>query len=393
MTAINYGSKSEVGLVRDINEDSILASPPLFAVADGMGGHRAGDVASQLAIERLKGHAMDGQEALMTAVRDANSAIYDKGRADPALSGMGTTITAMLATETAAQIAHVGDSRAYLFRDGVLKRLTQDHTYVGKLVEQGRLTEEEAERHPKRSMLERALGVGPDVTVDMNLLDMNPGDRILLCSDGLHGMIDEATITSILASEKDPQQAAGKLCNEAVGAGGHDNVTAIVVDFNGPARPAVSTTDSSSVAPSIARTKTEPLPVGKKKRKMTAYLVAIALLLIASAMWGKIALAASWYVGESSGKVAIFNGFPGKIAGIGLAKRSRTTSLRSASLPAIYRRQLADGMKANDLTDAQKIVANLTRIANSAGPNTGYPSEQPTATATASVSPSMRASP
>ncbi|MGH2546761.1 MAG: Stp1/IreP family PP2C-type Ser/Thr phosphatase, partial [Actinomycetota bacterium] len=222
------GARTDVGRVREGNEDSYMVREPLFAVADGMGGHQGGEVASKLALDTLR-EATDGA-ALAQAVQDANRAVFEQAGRDPELAGMGTTLTAFLADGDTLRLAHVGDSRAYLLRDGVLQRITTDHTVVEGLVEKGELTAQEATIHPQRSILTRAIGVDGEVQVDQASIQARPGDRLLLCSDGLTGMVDEADIQRILEENVDPQAAAEALVDAANEAGGQDNITAVVVD-------------------------------------------------------------------------------------------------------------------------------------------------------------------
>lgn len=234
---------TDVGLVRSSNEDAYLIAEPLFAVADGMGGHQAGEVAAGTTIETLREFAGaianddDPGSALVETARAANRAVYEKASEDPSLLRMGTTLTAAIARDGRLCIAHVGDSRAYLFRDGNLRQLTQDHTLVAEYVRHGRMTEEEAKVHPNRSIITRALGVEPDIPVDTVTLGIRPGDRILLCSDGLYSMVPDEFIASILASVEDTAAAAKQLVEAANSAGGEDNTTVVVIDVepDGPA--------------------------------------------------------------------------------------------------------------------------------------------------------------
>jgi serine/threonine protein phosphatase PrpC len=229
---------SDVGLARSGNEDSYLCGRTVFAVADGLGGHQGGEVASATAVAPLA--ALDGHpfadpaeaaEALAGAVREANAAIIDRAAGDPALWGMGTTVTAAtVAGDRFLQLAHVGDSRAYLLRDGALGQLTSDHTVVGELVRRGRLTPEQAAIHPERNILTRAVGLDPGILVDTpDPLELRPGDQVLLCSDGLTEAVDDEQIAELLAAEGDGDDACRALIDAANAAGGPDNITVVVV--------------------------------------------------------------------------------------------------------------------------------------------------------------------
>jgi len=258
---------TNVGLVRSNNEDAYLVAPPLFAVADGMGGHRAGEVASAEAIETLAAQAGHDTDSLVAAVHAANEAVYSRASDNPALSGMGTTITAMLSTGGSVQIVHVGDSRAYLLREGRLRRLTQDHTVVDRLAREGKISPADVEHHPQRSVLERALGVAPDVDLDVQLIDIHPGDRLLLCTDGLTSMLEDDEIRSVLLNEREPAAAAQHLVDEALEAGGKDNVTALVVDVPRTARgPDADRTAEQPVVP--AEPAVPPRPGGPPPRRL-----------------------------------------------------------------------------------------------------------------------------
>jgi serine/threonine protein phosphatase PrpC len=223
--------KTDTGRQRRDNEDNAFARAPVFVVADGMGGAQAGEVASRIAVEAFE-HGLPGdgspEERLATRVREANHQIYERSRADRGRAGMGTTLTAAYVDDTHVAIAHVGDSRAYLFRDGTLQRLTQDHSLVDELVRRGKLTEEQAAEHPQRSIITRALGPEPDVEVDTWTYPARPGDVILLCSDGLTSMISEERVREILASHDNLDAAADALINGANEAGGRDNITVVL---------------------------------------------------------------------------------------------------------------------------------------------------------------------
>jgi serine/threonine protein phosphatase PrpC len=232
--AAGYAARSDVGLARTGNEDGFLARPPLFVVADGMGGHRAGEVASALAV-RLVGEALPGPTAavptaIVAAVEAANAAVWSEARGSAELSGMGTTCTIAVVDGARAHIAHVGDSRAYLLRGDVLEQLTSDHTLIASMVREGILSDDDARDDDRRHIITRAVGAESEVRVDLSTHDLQPGDRLLLCSDGLSGQVDDAVISGVLAGEPDPGRAVDRLIDLANAAGGVDNVTAIVID-------------------------------------------------------------------------------------------------------------------------------------------------------------------
>ncbi|MEX0833398.1 MAG: Stp1/IreP family PP2C-type Ser/Thr phosphatase [Actinomycetota bacterium] len=228
---IKVGAATDTGLVRESNEDAYLSEPPLYAVADGMGGHRGGEVASALALETLgEGFKKEGAEGVAGTVQRANEAIYERGSRDREVAGMGTTLTVAVTGEDSLHLVHVGDSRAYLYRDGELKPLTEDHTMVQEMVNEGSLTREAARNHPQRSVLTRALGIGDDIELDDLEVGVRPGDRILLCTDGLTATVPDARVAELLSDNKDPQAAAEKLVEAANDAGGVDNTTVVVLD-------------------------------------------------------------------------------------------------------------------------------------------------------------------
>ena len=230
-----YGSRTDVGLVRDHNEDSLTVAPPVFAVADGMGGHAAGEVASEIAIQTLVENAPDTADgdALARAVVEANRAVIRAAVDGRGKQGMGTTMTAAVLDGVRLVVAQVGDSRAYLLHRGNLQRITRDHSLVADMVEAGEITEEQARVHPQRSVITRALGSDPRTLPDIYEMTLEGGDRLLLCSDGLSSMIEDDVIQSVLVRRCDPQLCANILVNEAIKEGGYDNVTAVVIDVKG----------------------------------------------------------------------------------------------------------------------------------------------------------------
>ena len=227
------GVATDPGRVREHNEDSYLVQPPFFAVADGMGGHAAGEVASRLALESLSttlSSNAGGQGALRDALTQANLVVYEQSSADGPAHGMGTTCALLLVEDGVAHLGHVGDSRIYLLRDNKLVQLTRDHTLVVEMIDQGLLTQQQARVDGSRGQLTRALGGSAEVDVDVDTLDVLPGDRFLLCSDGLTQMVTDDDIQRILLDAADPQNAADRLVSAANSAGGEDNVTTLVVD-------------------------------------------------------------------------------------------------------------------------------------------------------------------
>jgi PPM family protein phosphatase len=224
---------TDVGRVREHNEDGYLVDDTLglVAVADGMGGHNAGEVASAAALDALR-VAFGAGATIDDAVSAANEIVYEQSVADRDLRGMGTTLTAgALGIDGTLLLGHVGDSRAYLVRDGAIERITTDHSLVEELIQAGELTEEEAERDPRRSMITRALGLEPGVAVDVESVDLRAGDRLLLCSDGLTTMVSESEIAALVSGEDDPHVAASTLVEAANDAGGADNITVVVIDI------------------------------------------------------------------------------------------------------------------------------------------------------------------
>jgi len=247
---MRYAALSDVGKVRERNEDFYHADGRLFIVADGMGGHQAGDVASSAAVEEFlrcekESRGVDPLRRLRGCLQAANRVILKMAEKDPGLRGMGTTFTVLL-LEDGAYLGHVGDSRAYVLRGGTLNPLTRDHSLVEKMVREGFLTAREARRHPKRNIILRALGLSADLAADLVRVEVMPGDRILLCTDGLTSQLEDDQLARLLLEEEDPEACARKLVEAANALGGEDNVTVILVDLEEgdgcvfPAKGAVS---------------------------------------------------------------------------------------------------------------------------------------------------------
>ena len=388
------GVASDIGRARERNEDSYLVEEPLFAVADGMGGHRGGAVASSLALETLQSVLRGDQTApgvLIEEIKEANQRVLDRGLSDRELRGMGTTLTALYTDDDKAHIAHVGDSRAYLLRDGSLKQLTEDHSLVQRMVMEGKLKPEEAERHPQRSILTRALGVDPEVEPDTLTIDpVLAGDRLLLCTDGLTSMIRTDAIEEILKDESDPQDAADRLVDQANDAGGEDNITVVVIDFvegdgrsEGPAagRRADAVAERGRGTSAVARDETRATPPateaaapeGPRRRRWVrvfAWIGVIVVVIIGALIGTRAYLNQQWYVGEAAGRVAIYNGIPTSVLGIDLSHVVQTTEI---SAPAAERlrvwQNLPDGINAGSREEAQSIVTQIRQdVAQSTKP-------------------------
>jgi PPM family protein phosphatase len=387
---LRYSARSDRGLVRQNNQDAVYAGPRLLALADGMGGHAAGEVASSLVITALAQLDEDTPgEDLLGSLHDAtaqgNAAITRHVAESPDLEGMGTTLTAILFAGSRLGLVHVGDSRAYLLRDGVLSQITKDDTFVQSLIDEGRITEEEAHTHPQRSLLLRAI-TGQDVEPSLTVREARAGDRFLLCSDGLSGVVSDETLQDTLQAYRDPRECADRMIELALRGGGPDNVTCIVADVvdidfgeddpimggsvgggmdDGPQPDSAAARASAATmtrpAPRVvAPTAPPPAPRGRWRVRL-AVLVAVALLLLV----GAGALARLWvlqqyYVGDDNGQVAIYQGIGGDVLGIPLHQVAEPTDLTLTSLPETDRSAVVDGIPAADGIDgARGLVERL----------------------------------
>ncbi|HSC04258.1 MAG TPA: Stp1/IreP family PP2C-type Ser/Thr phosphatase [Solirubrobacteraceae bacterium] len=409
--------KTDTGRQRRDNEDSAFARSPVFVVADGMGGAQAGEVASRLAVEAFEqGLPDDGspEERLAARVREANRQIYERSRADRGRAGMGTTLTAAYVDGAHVAIAHVGDSRAYLFRDGTLQRLTQDHSLVDELVRRGKLTEEQAAEHPQRSIITRALGPEPDVEVDTWTYPARSGDVVLLCSDGLTSMISEDLVRELLTANDNLDVAGDALINAANEAGGRDNITVVLfrleeldvddgsteetmvgvavprapavdgdTDPDGPVGEAAHTTAEArsrgavAVAPPPTRPalerspppsstrRLEPIPpvahhrerrFGKPLAALLATMIVLALILGA----GYLASRQLYFVGTNAqGIVTIYRGFPYDLPfGVPLYETYYVSGVPASTVPAARRTQLLNN-NLRSQKDATSLVMQL----------------------------------
>jgi PPM family protein phosphatase len=316
------GAATDVGRIREINEDGYLVDEGigLIAVADGMGGHRAGEVASATALEALRASVRNGNP-LREAIEKANDAVFEKSVSNDDFRGMGTTLTAgTLAAGNTLIVGHVGDSRAYLLRDGEFRQLTTDHSRVQELVDDGRLTADEAAVHPMRNIVTRALGVDSSVDVDVYPLQLELGDVVLFCSDGLTGMLQDEFVGAELRRESDPARVATRLVDEANRAGGEDNITVVVIGVvdEPPDRPdpkaTVVTAAPVPVPEVVEEAPPEPEPRARRRRGFLRALIwIIPVLVILGIAMGAIAWYArhNYYVAASLGRVAIYKGVSG----------------------------------------------------------------------------------
>lgn len=336
-----FGSRTDIGCLRDHNEDSLIVAPPLFVVADGMGGHAAGEVASEIAVDVLAERAPkhpDGEQ-LARAVEDANRAVIQAAREGRGREGMGTTMTAAMLEGERLVIAQVGDSRAYLLHQGTLQQLTRDHSLMADMIEAGQLTPEEARTHPNRSVITRALGSDEHLHPDIYEINVETGDRLLVCSDGLSTMLRDADIEHTLCRIQDPQRCATQLVNEAISAGGHDNVTVIVADVTGFA--------------DVRRKK-----MARKTKISIALILVLLAALVAGAAWGTTAyLNTAAYLAADNGKVAIYRGVPGAVLGMSFSSLERTTDVSVDDLQPGVANRLESGIRVDDLAAAEALVA------------------------------------
>lgn len=338
-TQLMWGARSDVGCVRPHNEDSYLVQSPLFCVCDGMGGHAAGEVASSIAVETIAKTAPQSADAarLAAAVEAANAAVIEAALNGLGKPGMGCTATCAYIENDTLAIAHVGDSRAYLLHEGTLIRVTRDHSYVEELVDAGEITADEARVHPNRSVITRALGSDPAMYADHFTLHIEEGDRLILCSDGLSSMIPDSDIENIATQSSTAQICVDNLVDAALAAGGHDNVTVVVVDLvdDGVMREAKRV----------------------RRRNVTIGVVLGLILVLGAAIWGYTGITGSYYLGAHQGNVAVWRGIPGKPLGLKLHWLESETSIKLSDLPEDTQNRLKAGIPQTSVDDAQDTIS------------------------------------
>ena len=338
-TQLMWGARSDVGCVRPHNEDSYLVQSPLFCVCDGMGGHAAGEVASSIAVETIAKTAPQSADAarLAAAVEAANAAVIEAALNGLGKPGMGCTATCAYIENDTLAIAHVGDSRAYLLHEGTLIRVTRDHSYVEELVDAGEITADEARVHPNRSVITRALGSDPAMYADHFTLHIEEGDRLILCSDGLSSMIPDSDIENIATQSSTAQICVDNLVDAALAAGGHDNVTVVVVDLvdDGVVREAKRV----------------------RRRNVTIAAVLALVFVLAAGIWAYTGVTGSYYLGTYHGNVAVWRGLPGKTLGFKLHWLESETSIKLSDLPEDTQNRLKAGIPQTSVDDAQDTIS------------------------------------
>lgn len=413
MAANRAAAVSHTGKIRSNNQDSGYAGRELFVVADGMGGHAGGDVASAIAVNRIREAdgdyetASEAEFALQSALIAANSLLAETVFEHPELTGMGTTVSALLRVGDEVAIAHIGDSRIYLFREGELSQVSVDHTFVQRLVDSGRITEEEAMVHPRRSVLMRVLGdVDASPEIDTLILATRPGDRWLICSDGLSGVVKNDDLLAALASKDAPKQVADRLVKQSLDAGAPDNVTVVILDIGDVSRGDVVkdpvTVGSASaplqfgepkpttraarlptlrlhpVRPATGPTHFEPESDDyldelieederRARRRRLTWMIGLAVLVIAivlAVLFGYQWTQSRFFVGASpAGKVAIYQGVQQNLGPIVLSHVYEESDVPVKSLPQYDKQLVQQTINADDLAAARAIVDQLTDAA------------------------------
>lgn len=451
--AFHYAARSDVGMVRSNNEDSGYAGPHLLAMADGMGGHAGGDVASSTVVAslvELDGESLSGREAstaLLERIRAANAEIGHQVHEDPKLDGMGTTLIAMLRTGDTITLAHIGDSRAFLVRDGEVTQVTKDHSFVQNLVDEGRITAEEATTHPQRSLVTRVLTGSEDDEPDLVVRQGKAGDRYVIASDGLTDYVARETVEEVLVSTADPAECADRLVALALRAGAPDNVTVVVGDLVDIARVDAPPTQPQVVGAAAARTTgTRPIPTtpaakaaaltkaatatddeedeasgvtlaeeGPRGRGGTVLRLAAALVVTVVVLAGGSYAAYAWsqqqyYIGEQNGIVTVFRGVDQTLGPISLSTPEYETTIPVEDLPESYQQNIAAGIQVSGRQEADvrvgelRVQATACRYAKAADepcrtvpptwtPPSPSPSATPSPSASTSASPGATPSP
>ncbi|MEX2504411.1 MAG: Stp1/IreP family PP2C-type Ser/Thr phosphatase [Egicoccus sp.] len=424
---------TDVGRVRTGNEDAFLIAESVFAVADGMGGHLAGEIASAKALEpvealdgRVFGDTGDADAALRAAVIEANDVVSQMADDEPAYRGMGTTLTAAMLEGSRLHLAHVGDSRAYLLRNGRFEQLTDDHTLVQHLIDEGQITREEAASHPQRSIITRAIGVSHDVEVDSMTIEIEADDQVLLCSDGLTGVLDDGFIAEELNSGDEADQIIARLIDAANQRGGPDNITIVILRCEADADDPPGARRGGTAAPAEPDARSEtgsgerrhggaPVTIrtredsgsrdwagrlgdygelgrggppadgddgGGSRRwvgRLLATLLALVVLGAIVFVGARFLLSQQYFVGLDDEQVVIYQGIDVSVGPWDLARLVERTDLTLDDVPAWYQPALEDGIHATDRAMARRIVAGAPRRdAEDESAGAGDPADEPT---------------
>lgn len=396
--AFNYAARSDVGMVRTNNEDSGYAGPHLLAMADGMGGHAGGDVASSTiigALADLDDEALSGAEAtdaLLRRIQEANAELGARTREEPALEGMGTTLIAMLRSRDKLVLTHIGDSRAFLVREGAVTQITKDHSFVQSLVDQGRITQEEAQTHPQRSLVTKVLTGHPDDDPDVVVRQAQVGDRYLIASDGLTDYVARDTIDEVLTSTKKPADACERLVQLALKAGAPDNVTVVIGDIvDLRVGPVPSDVPEVVGAASVTRKGTRPIPVtpagkaaaltqeaigapqtdevelaeegppslGGRLLRLGGALAVVGIVLAGGLYAAWLWVQTQYWVGVTDDVVVLHRGVDQGIGPIALSRVERTTTISPDDLPDMYQVRLTDGIDLASRSAAEELLGTL----------------------------------
>lgn len=404
--AFNYAAKSDVGMVRSNNEDSGYAGPHLLAMADGMGGHAGGDVASSTIVAALVGldeQAFSGEQAtdaLLSCIQRANADLGRQIEEDARLEGMGTTLIAMLRARDKLVLAHIGDSRAFLVREGKVAQITKDHSFVQQLVDQGRITAEEAQTHPQRSLVTKVLTGQPDDEPDVVVRQAIVGDRYLIASDGLTDYVARDTIDEVLVSTKVPAECADRLVQLALKAGAPDNVTVVIGDVVDLTRgPVPSDVPEVVGAATVQRKGTRPIPVTPAEKaaalsqevrraagggdgddstdsdvqlaeegpvsrrgrvlRWVGATVVLAIVLLGGAYASWLWVQTQYFVGTDGESVILYRGLNQQVGPIDLSRAETHTSIDLVDLPPLYQEQLRKGIAFTSRPPAIERIADL----------------------------------
>lgn len=400
---LRYAARSHVGMVRSTNQDSAYAGPHLLAMADGMGGHAGGDVASSVVISALVGldeealGAADMGDALLAAIHGANDELAERMHDEPTLAGMGTTLIAILRSRASLVVAHIGDSRAFLARDGAVTQITKDHSYVQSLVDDGKITPAEAAVHPQRSMVTRVLTGHPGDEPDLTVRTAQVGDRYLIASDGLTDYVARDTIDELLVSDRPLDDVADALVDLALRAGAPDNVTVVLGDIlDDSADDAPSTMPEVVGAAALRRKGTRPIPVTPaekaaalsaqvtgtdnahteedeeltlaeeapttRRRRIVRWAAAVVIAVVVIAGGGYAAYAwtqSQYFVGDDNGSVAIYRGIHQQVGTLNLATTVAVSDVKTADLSAFYRQRVLDTVSRPSEESARELVDEL----------------------------------